>query len=192
MYKKFEQSMKKAMDASELVGIPDKYLQIKPNYLRVSRPITAALHSNFKKGLDFGCGMGFCSVLGRIAGIEIVGLDIPTVGGEKRNKKGIRPDGPSPYLSVQKNLQKMGYPIVIADTNEYPWDFKDDEFEFVIAWFSLTKQHMNKENWSIDDRVAELVRITKPSGRWMLYPQNHVHVASRYNLKKKKIKVSLI
>lgn len=191
MYNKFSNAMKQAMELSDTSGVPNKYMSPKKNYNRSFNLIKAARELQYTKGLDFGCGMGFCTVLGKITNIEVVGLDIPTVGGMKRNKKGMRPSGSSPYLSMQKNLQSLGYPIVIADTNRFPWDFEDNEFDFIVAWFSLTKQHMDKEEWSMNDRLAEMVRITKSGGHWFVHPKSHVNVVNRSGLNSKSIKVVL-
>jgi len=192
MYNQFVDIMKKAIQVSDVSGVPAKYLALQKNYDRSLKVVTLAKKRGYLRGLDFGCGMGFCTVLGKLNKIEIVGLDIPTVGGMKRNKKGRRPDGPSPYISVQNNLQKLGYSIVISDTNNMPWDFMDDEFDFITAWFSLAMQHMNKEEWSVQDRLSEMIRITKPSGCWFIHPKGHVVVANRSDLGSKKIKAVLL
>jgi len=166
---------------SDLSRVPEKYLDIQKNYSRAEKVLNLVKTKRYSKGLDFGCGMGFCTVLGHVHGIEIVGMDIPSVGGTKRNRKGIRPTGPSPYLSMQENLKKLGYPVLIADTTEYPWAFSDDEFDFIIGWFAITKQHMDKEDWSVEDRINELMRVTKKSGHWFLFPKSHVNVAHRFD-----------
>lgn len=191
MYDKFANIINKAMQMSDISKVPTKYLSPKKNFKRCSGLIKTARELDYSRGLDFGCGMGFCTVLGKLFGIDVVGLDIPTVGGMKRNKKGRRPSGSSPYLSIQTSLQQLGYPMVIADTNKFPWDFEDDEFDFIIAWFSLTKQHMDKDEWSVEERLSEMVRITKKSGHWFVHPKNHVNVVNRSGINSKSIKVVL-
>ncbi len=191
MYDKFASVIKQAMKMSDISKVPTKYLSPKKNYKRSSGLIKAARELKYSRGLDFGCGMGFCTVLGKLSDIDVVGLDIPTVGGMKRNKKGRRPSGPSPYLSMQTSLQELGYPLIITDTNQFPWDFEDDEFDFVIAWFSLTKQHMDQDAWDIKERLTEMVRITRPSGHWFVHPKGHVNVVNRSRLNSKDIKVVL-
>lgn len=189
MFNKFDDAMKRAMQMSDISKVPTKYLSPKKNYKRNSNLIKTVRKFKYSRGLDFGCGMGFCTVLGKLFDIDIIGIDIPTVGGIKRNKKGRRPPGPSPYLSMQTSLQKLNYPIIITDTNNFPWGFEDNEFDFIIAWFSLTKQHMDKNEWNIKDRLSEMVRITKKSGHWFVHPKSHVNVVGRCECNVKNIKV---
>lgn len=192
MYNRFHKIMGAVIEASDVSMVPNKYLALHSNFARADRVVREARKLGFRKGLDFGCGMSYCSVLAKIYNLKIVGLDIPEVGGKKRNNKGNRRAGPSPYLSVQKTLQRFGYPIVIADTTRFPWDFRDNEFEFVIAWFALNKQHMDREDWSMKDRLNELVRITKPKGVWFLHPKSHAKAFKRSECNTKRIKAVVV
>jgi len=170
---KFRKVIKGAIEKSDVSLVPSKYLNINRNYNRISRVVETIKTRGLATGLDFGCAMCFCTVLGQLNGINITGLDIPNVGGLKPNGRPRRA-GVSPYLSVQKNIQKLGYPVKIMDTTKFPWDFLDDEFEFIVMWYSFNKQQMDSANRDLEKRALELSRITKPNGQWFVHPASHI------------------
>lgn len=142
--------------------LPKKYRDIDTNYRRFSKPVMKAVRNGFKLGLDFGCGTSGCEVIGRLLGVHIIGMDIPVADGKE-----------SPYVPLQRALQRRGYNIILRDTTLYPWDFRDDNFDFVILYFSLNKEFMHEDTFNLQLRLAELMRVTKNGGKWFVWPRAH-------------------
>ncbi len=182
----FQKTMLDVIAKSDVSKVPSKYTNVKRNYDRISKIIGRAKKLNLTRGLDFGCAMCFCTVLGQLSGLNVTGVDIPSVGGLKPNGR-LRRNRVSPYLSIQENFQKIGYPIKIMDTTKFPWDFQDNEFEFIVMWYSFNKQQMESGSWNLEDRARELSRITKINGHWMVHPASHVAKISRRFKNDKKI-----
>lgn len=151
----------------DVEALPKKYRNFDDNFKRLVSPITKACDDGHTVGLDFGCGIGGCCVLGHLMGLKMTGIDIPEAEGK-----------PSPYLSLQTELNSQGYPIVMADTNEYPWEFDDDQFDFVILYFSINKEFMHSE-LGFERRLEELLRITKKDGSWYIWPTMHFNLMTR-------------
>ena len=208
MLNKYTELFNKSFEGLESLDIryvPKKYMNPVKNYNRLVKPILKAVKSKFKKGLDFGCGCVGSSIIGRLHGIEIVGLDIPYGLDDSeegnRNRLG-KPaseisDKISVHFPIQKNLQKMGYSIIVRDTTIYPWEeFNDNEFDFVMAYFALSKEWtnhkdtLNFEGEIYKKRLEQLFRITKDGGRWFVHPKNHIiSVLQHKNLMNKNIKI---
>lgn len=185
--------------------IPRKYLNPEKNYKRLEPPILRAKQMGFMNGLDFGCGSVGSMIVARLHGLEVVGLDIPygiddSKEGE-RNRNGLEAkkivEKSSVHLGQQNNLNKMGYRVVIRDTNNYPWDeFADNEFDFILAYFALSKEWVNHSD-TLDfsteiyrQRLTELIRITRDGGVWYIYPKNHIHATEKHkDLMTKKIQL---
>jgi SAM-dependent methyltransferase len=140
--------------------------------------------------LDFGCGVGFSLVLGKLYNIEVVGLDIPIYKGENPIYS-TQDAQPSPFLKVQKKLVSAGYRVVLRDTVLFPWEeFEDNEFEFITFFFSIIKNFGDDENlWDLNKRLHELVRITKPNGSWHIEPKRHIRTILREAPILKKVRI---
>jgi hypothetical protein len=187
--KKYTEIFKQSLQGVDTSDIPNKYLDAKKNYHRILRPIAKAKKRSFKKGLDFGCGSIGSPIVARLFEMEVVGIDIlqgidDSPEGE-RNRNGIKESKvavkDSVHLGPQRNLQKMGYSIVLRDTNIYPWEeFSDNEFDFVMAFFALSKEWTNHSD-TLDfsgkeytKRINELFRISKNNSVWYVHPQGHI------------------
>jgi len=165
MFKEFLKIMNYIIAEVGAVGVHKKYLNQRTNFNRHIKTIQAIQKMKMFKGLDFGSGLCSCLVIGKLLKLDISGLDIPN----------------TPYLPVQKKLISMGHKIHIMDTTQFPWtDFKDDEFEFITFFYSINKQFLNNEKWSMEDRLKELSRITKKDGAWFIYPSRHLNLFNRY------------
>lgn len=179
----------KVKEGLDLSFVPNKYLNPKKNWERYAKPIKRAKKAGMMKGLDFGCGCVGSPIMGKILEIEIVGIDIPY--GLDDSKEGNRNRGGlnankiknnvSVHVPMQNKMNKMGYKILIEDTNNYPWTyFQDNEFDFILAYFALSKEWVNhsdtldfKED-TYKNRVNELVRICKPNAVWYIHPKDHI------------------
>ncbi len=107
-------------------------------------------------GLDFGCGVGTGSYVGKIMNMHVTGLDIPN----------------SIYQTVHAKLDQMGYDIVLRDTRKIPWtEFEDDQFDFILAQFSLSRGIKTPEQHH--RRIRELARVAKPGAIWFVLPKRH-------------------
>lgn len=179
----------------DLSHVPNKYLNPKKNWDRYIKPIRRAKGRQFKRGLDFGCGCVGSPIMGRIMGMSIVGVDIPFgVDDSKegnRNRDGLKAkdvkNNTSVHVPMQEKMIKMGYEIYIKDTNIYPWSYlKDNEFDFVLAYFALSKEwvnHADTLDFSGDvygKRIKELVRVCKPNSIWYIHPKNHITSTKKY------------
>ena len=105
-----------------------------------------------RKGLDVGCSHGSCAVLGKLMGIEVIGIE----------------KSPSKYeFTSHAYLKTLGLNFFYLD-DSYPWQFEANEFGFIIALFSLNKE------WKYidcDQHIKELSRITRPRGMWVIEPK---------------------
>lgn len=146
--------------------------------------------SNLKRGIDFGCAHGGMSVLGKMSNIHIVGVDVPD----------------SPYNILQNNLIQMGYPIKIIDTLEFPWPFKDNEFDFITIFSSITRGCQSclegsnlrydwEYNWNkcecMNRRIEEISRIIKCNGYVYVKPKGYREIVKKSKAlsKKKKFRI---
>lgn len=169
IYHMFRDLHKTSLEGADLSAIPEKYLNSRKLYDRFLPVIETVKTFGFTGGLDFGCGVGAATVLASLLGVSLVGVDIPNY-----------PDGPNPYSVVHANLIKMGYPIRIFDTARFPWDFANNQFQFLLGFCSIGKDNsptsekdkatMQQAEW-VNKRLAELVRITKRKGVWFLGPK---------------------
>lgn len=131
------------------------------------------------KGLDFGCAIGAPLVLGKLLGLDVIGVDVPYF--DDRGSK-------SCYLDVQNQLAVSGYHVHIFDTGQFPWtQFEDNTFDFVLTYMSFdkdfTKTH-NGENHR-DPRIKEFLRILKPGGWWIVFPKRHYDlIVKNHNVEK--------
>ncbi len=164
---RYNNVFKDVYDKIDVEKLPKKYRDFENNFKRLSDPMVKASNDGYKVGLDFGCGMGGCCVVGHLLGLEITGIDIPEADGK-----------PSPYLPLQEELKSRGYPIVLTDTNEYPWEFSDDQFDFIILYFSLNKEFMHSK-LGFERRLEELLRITRKGGSWYIWPTMHFNLMTR-------------
>ena len=147
---------------SHCKNIPEKYKSLHDNYRRLFPLVSLAKQHGYKNGLDFGCASCFVSIIGRLEGLEIAGIDIPYIK-----------EGKSSYISLQKYMASIGYRIIIRDTTVLPWnEFKDNEFEFIIASWSISKD-FKRVGFNKKDRLSELIRITNYNGSWIISPLNH-------------------
>ena len=190
MYAEFEHIMTEVLDPKSLRNTKyKKYLNLKKNFDRTNKQIKSLVANGHTYGLDFGCGVGFGLVLGKLHGIEIVGLDIPHYSGANPvyDAKG----GPSPFISSQNKLKELGYTVVLRDTMEFPWnEFKDDQFEFVMSFFSITKHFGNDgHEWDWEKRLEELKRVTKSTGTWYIGPKCHHVTVERQTARLNPIKL---
>ena len=78
MKNKFRKIMKNIISDSDISLVPTKYTNVDRNYARISRIVHNLQNLKLTKGMDFGCGMCFCTILGKLNGIDITGLDIPS------------------------------------------------------------------------------------------------------------------
>lgn len=168
-FKQFAEIHKASLRGADLSCIPEKYINSKKLYDRFVPVMEAVRGYDLNKGVDFGCGVGAATVLGRLMGVEITGIDIPEYT-----------TGPNPYSVVHQNLVKAGYPIKIFDTSQYPWDFAPNSFQFLLGFCAIgkdtspnnvkDKDNMQQSDW-VNDRLSELVRITRRKGIWFLGPK---------------------
>lgn len=163
-YNSFFRSVYSRIKVEEL---PKKYQDFENNFKRLVDPVLKAYNDGYRVGLDFGCGIGGCCVAGHMMGLKMTGIDIPEAEGK-----------PSPYVPLQKELQSRGYSIILSDTNKYPWDFKDDQFDFIVLYFSLNKEFMHSE-LDFELRLNELLRITRKGGAWYIWPTMHFKLMKR-------------
>jgi len=182
MRRDFINFMNKVLSESGATRIPQKYRNQKRNYERHITPLKRIRSLGLSKGLDFGCGLGSSCVLGKMMQLDITGIDIPSTGIKRNRGTGIMekvPELESRYLPVQTHLISLGYPIQIMDTTQTPWEcFEDQEFEFILCLWSINKQFMNREDWDLEDRIKEMVRITDKKGTWFIRPERHSNLAS--------------
>lgn len=179
IYGRFARIMHKILDPESLRGTKyTKYLNVEKNFKRMNKQIQSLVREGHTYGIDFGCGVGFSLVLGKLYGIDIVGIDIAHYSGENPVYDH---DGPSPFLTSQHRLKDLGYSVILRDTLEFPWtELKDDQFEFVMSFFSVTKNFGDKDNkWDWKRRLEELQRITKPAGDWYIGPKKHYNTVLR-------------
>ncbi len=193
--KKYTQIFQESLEGVDTTLIPGKYLKPKYNYHRVSAPVSKAKRAGFKRGLDFGCGSVGSPIIGRLYGLEITGLDIPY--GLDRSKEGERTRGgikedqlmnkTSIHLGPQQNLQEMGYKIIIRDTTVFPWEeFSENEFDFVMAYYALSKEWVSHadtldfDGEQYKQRVQELIKLTRKKGKWYIHPQPHMVSLRKY------------
>ena len=204
MLKKYIQLFKQSMEEVDTKFIPAKYLNPNKNYNRILPPILKAKQAGFKTGLDFGCGSIGSPIVARLFDLELTGLDIPcgiddSAEGE-RNRKGLEAsevwDKTSIHLAPQVNLQKMGYKIIIRDTTIYPWEeFQDNEFDFIMAYFALSKEWIKHKDVldflgeEYKRRLQELARITKKNGVWYVHPKTHIDATAQHKNILKDIRV---
>lgn len=194
-FKSYEQLFEQSLNGIDTTFVPNKYLNPKKNYKRFELSLLKAKKMGFSRGLDFGCGCVGSPIIAKLCGLQLVGLDIPygiddSAEGE-RNRHGIVASSvankESVHLGIQKNLQKMGYEIVIRDTNNYPWnEFPDNDFQFMLAYFALSKEWVNHKdtlNFSGEvyrQRLLELVRISAQNSVWFVHPKNHIRSIHKY------------
>ena len=187
LYDKFICIMQSVYTKENLSTVPKKYYNLERLFSRffVLLNYITQQKRNLNKGLDFGCGCGVSVVLGRILGFDITGLDVIN----------------NQYTKIQKALCDMGYPIVICDTNKFPWVmFIDDSFDFISAYSSIIMppnftellENYSKVVLMVPDivnkydkiprepvpieRYKELIRITKPGGSWFVSPEWHLRM----------------
>ncbi len=134
-------------------------LKIAGSYVSILRSI--AKHTK-SKGLDFGCGVGLGLILAKLLKINLVGLDILVEDKDRRT-----------YVPLQNQLKRAGYKIILRNTREFPWtEFKDDEFNFIIARYSFGKDNSGiprESDWQ-ENRIRELSRIAAPRAIWAVVP----------------------
>ncbi len=163
-YHKIHTDLFKGIDTK---GIHDKY--VNPTQKRISnfadRLRLIAHQKGMRKGIDFGCGACTAVIIGKLFGLQITGLDILPPAHIKRKQ---------PYAKLQKKLKKLGYKIVLRNTQEFPWtEFEDDQFDFMIAMYSLGEDASGlerEEGWRAK-RLEELARITRPGAIWQVSPK---------------------
>lgn len=174
MRNEFYKVFRDILGGLDISNIPIKHSSVSKNFAKFY-PVIRRIKKHGGKGLDFGCATGVCSVLARLCGIDIVGIDV---------KKHL--DEPSPYLKVQHKLQKNGYDIRLMDTNIYPWEeFKENEFDFIIFSNVIVKDYVNNRRvldreQGMVSRIKELTRVSKPGCRWYIYPRKHVRGIQAY------------
>jgi len=164
---RYNNVFKNLYDNINVGELPKKYRDYEGNFKRFANPVLKAHDDGYKTGLDFGCGVGGCCVVGSLLGLKMTGVDIPEAEGK-----------PSPYLSLQHRMQK-NYSIVLCDTTEYPWEFEDNQFDFIVLYFSLNKEFMHEDKLDFQKRLDELVRITRKGGAWYIWPTMHFNLMTR-------------
>lgn len=174
MKRKFDAAFRAIAKGLDLSQVPVKHTSTERNYSKFA-PVLRRIKRHGGRGLDFGCATGVCSILGRLSGIDVVGVDV-----EKHL------DQPSPYLDFQYKLQQNDYDIRLMDTNIYPWaGFQDNEFDFMIFSNVIVKDYVNnrrvlKDAKGMVSRIKELTRISKPGCQWYVYPNKHVRGIKKY------------
>lgn len=177
LYKDFDSIYKKVFRTVDASRLPKKYLDTNLLYNRFFNRLKDIKESGLTTGIDFGCGVGGTSVLGRLMGLEIYGLDIPYVVYAEGSDNYVRKEGINPLSLVQNELKKIGYNMVVRDTSVYPWDeFVDDQFEFLLSFNSLDddyssnseKDHISFKRKNMINRMNEILRITKKDSLWMV------------------------
>jgi SAM-dependent methyltransferase len=103
--------------------------------------------------LDYGCGSAWCGFVGQHLGHTVTNLDIETE---------IREVDPTAYFGYFHEI--LGQTQDLWDGKKMPYE--DNTFGAVVAKASLSK--LVNSTW--EDVVAELVRVTKPGGRWFAAP----------------------
>jgi hypothetical protein len=202
----YKKQFNQALEGVDLTFVPKKYLNPERNYTRFVRSLLHVKKMGLTSGLDFGCGCVGTSIMAKLHGIRLVGLDIPygvddSKEGE-RNRGGIAASDvankESIHLGIQKNLQSMGYDIVLRDTNKYPWnEFEDNKFQFILAYYALSKEWVNHKDIldfsgdAYSKRIQELVRISTKHSLWIIHPVEHLQATQFHkSIAKKKIKLS--
>lgn len=168
MLKDYISTMTEVADSVDLSDVQVKYKKWEHLYKRFY-PIVKLLQTRgHTNGIDFGCGTGALTVIGSLNNINIIGVDIPILSGNVENS----------YAVVQKELILKGYPFKLFDTSKSNWPFADNEFEFIVAFNSLSEDYSDKskENhlpWDgkiMSSRKVELMRILKPRSLWIVGP----------------------
>jgi len=169
-YKQFDKIYKDIYSSLDTSKLPEKYLNIKQLYNRFLNRLEMIKNKGLVSGLDFGCGVGGTSVLGKLMGLDIWGLDIPYF--DKRHSQGEI----NPYFIVQKE-KKMGYNMINMDTSIFPWgEFRDDQFQFLLAFNSLDDDYSSNHNTnhvsfkrrSMINRMSEILRIMHKDSIWLV------------------------
>jgi SAM-dependent methyltransferase len=177
VFESFTRHMKPAYQKENLARVHTKYHDLQTLFKRFYKPLRNLKKLGLKRGLDFGCGTCGAVVVGKLLGIEIVGLDLDfqredVPGGE----------GECCYKLVQDKLREQGFPIVNRNTNRFPWkEFKASEFDFVLSYYGLNKNFAEARPGDykgklLDRRWQELARVTAPKGLWVLYPHDHIQL----------------
>jgi len=157
----FTEIMRAAYRESGIENILPQYISIKKLYDRFFPLLEKIRKDKFKKGIDFGCGVSAAVVLGQLMDLDIIGIDIDEEFTVYPLSK-----GDYSYLPVQKNLAEKGFKILLFDTNCIPWDFEDDEMDFVFTFYSLLYDfsYSYKDKTLIENRLREMARILKNKG----------------------------
>ncbi len=174
-YRAFCKIMGQAVAGDALVRVPEKYHNLNALYQRFLPLLNRIKDAGFKRGLDFGCGMSVPTVLGRLLGLNIVGLDL-----DYQIESDVVPGGGGEcsYSVVQRRLVGMGFPITNWDTNKTPYPFQDDSFDFICAYWGAgmpptyvaAPSDCRTTRQAVALRAVEFVRVTRPNGMWFLHP----------------------
>ena len=148
-----------------------KYRDLKLLYKRLIVDINFINKKKIRKVLDFGCGVGGSVVLGKLQGLEIVGIDI-----DRRNK-------------VLKNLASSGYPIQVFNTRKFPWkQFEDNEFDGILSYNAINDRSIKFRK----SLIQELSRITNRRGIWIIGNLQRYYIALRFLNKNNPKKIVLV
>jgi len=193
-YDEFKRIYDHAIESCDTSNVPDKYMEA--GYSARFDPawdVLSKLEPN-DRVLDFGCGMAWPTVLGRLIGLRMVAVDVPHYNyADERDfvaiKKAFKTDENSfelPYIEVLKHLMGLGHDIRLLDTNLFPWPgFAENEFDCVFAHWSMGKNFIDNGktrdelNELYERRIAEMVRITKPDGVWYVSPMEDIRQIKR-------------
>ena len=171
--KKFYSIMVPIYNKENLKTVDPKYHNLKTMFIRFYGKLCNIKQDGGMKGLDFGCGCAAASVIGKLIGLDITGLDVTV----------------NRYLKIQAILRNLGHSITTRNTDVFPWDeFKDNEFDFVCSHWGITMQLLGEVNPlnstgerqpCFDERYKELIRITKPNGVWYVTPERNIEVVQK-------------
>jgi SAM-dependent methyltransferase len=185
MFDEFHEIYTKAFESMDLDLIPDKYLDTKVLYDRLYEKVLSFKDKGRQKGLDFGCGVGAATILGKLCDIDIVGVDIPFCRQESFPSVSVIKN---PYTDVTDYLRNLGFTFYSFDTSVIPWtDFDDNEFDLLLSFNSLNddysvnseKNHVKFNDDFMRSRLMEILRITTPDSEW------HIGDNSKYRDLKK-------
>lgn len=167
IFRKHLMSIQKVCDKCDYNIINDKYKNPELLFERFYNILHKLKKAGKIAGLDFGCAHCACALLGNIMGMKVVSMD------RHQNL----------YMAIHNKFRKQGYNVVHHTASETPWSmFSDNEFDFIIGVFSFNKTFRKLDIYLKNSIIEELIRITKPSGRWIIEPKYTYGFMNKYLL----------
>jgi hypothetical protein len=146
--------------------LENKYLETGKYVEKVHKHLFPHLSKDDIYGADFGSGLSVPTVLGKIEGKHIIGIDVL-----ENNRK-------TDYTYIHEKLIKDGHEIHKFDTKIIPWKYENNTFDFVHSSWSIWcdfKNDVESENVEagmIQNRICEFIRITRQNGKIIIRVPN--------------------